>query len=106
VCSRWTNQAVDAISRTWNNHYANGKQVEVTGFKRSKFISHEGLKRMAYTGNGRRYYNSEEFIVKSLKDKLMCLIQENDNTEINAEYNSVKYEHTAYMNINNSNMIC
>ena len=34
----WTNQAVDAVNKKWNKHYANGKQVEVNGFKQSKFI--------------------------------------------------------------------
>ena len=33
----WTNQAVDAVNKKWNKHYANGKQVEVNGFKQSKF---------------------------------------------------------------------
>ena len=29
----WTNQAVDAINQKCNKHYANGKQLEVNGFK-------------------------------------------------------------------------
>ena len=56
----WTNQAVDAVNKKWNKHYANGKQVEVNGFKQSKFILHKGLKLMAYKSNGKKYYNSED----------------------------------------------
>ena len=81
----WTNQAVDAVNKKWNKHYANGKQVEVNGFKQSKFILHKGLKLMAYKSNGKKYYNSEDFIVKSFDDKTMCLVNEFDNSEINVE---------------------
>ena len=39
-----TNQAVDAIDTKWSKHYANGKQVEVNGFKQSKYIFTRWLK--------------------------------------------------------------
>lgn len=81
----WTNQAVDAINQKWNKHYANGKQVEVNGFKQSKYILHVGLKLMAYKSNGKKYYNSEDFTVKSFDDKYMCLLNDFDNSEINIE---------------------
>ena len=85
LCLCWTNQAVDAINKKWNKHYANGKQVEVNGFKQSKYILHVGLRLMAYKSNGRQYYNSEDFTVKSFDDKYMCLLNDFDNSEINIE---------------------
>ena len=81
----WTNQAVDAINQKWNKHYANGKQLEVNGFKQSKYVLHVGLKLMAYKSNGKKYYNSEDFTVKSFDDKYMCLLNDFDNSEINVE---------------------
>ena len=79
----WTNQAVDAINNKWNKHYANGQGVEVNGFKQSKFILHNGLKIMAYKSNGKRYYNSEEFTVKSFNETHMRLT--NDDIDISIE---------------------
>ena len=76
LCLCWTSQAVDAINQKWNKQYATGKQLEVTGFKQCKFILHTGLKLMAYKSLGKRFYNSEEFTVKSLNDKFMCLTSE------------------------------
>ena len=35
LCLCWTNPAIDAINKIWNKHYANGKQVEINGFKQS-----------------------------------------------------------------------
>ena len=81
----WTNQAVDAINQKWNKHYANGKQLEVNGFKQSKYVLHVGLKLMAYKSNGKKYYNSEDFTVKSFDDEYMCLLNDFDNSEINVE---------------------
>ena len=81
----WTNQAVDAINQKWNKHYATGKQLKVNGFKQSTFILHAGLKLMAYKSNGKKYYNSEDFTVKSFDDKYMCLLNDFDNSEINIE---------------------
>ena len=87
----WTNQAVDAINDKWNKHYANGKQVEVIGFKQSKFILHNGLKIMAYKSNGKRFYNSEDFTVKSFDDKFICLTNDFDDTEIKIELKLTNY---------------
>ena len=81
----WTNPAVDAINQKWNKHYATGKQLKVNGFKQSTFILHAGLKLMAYKSNGKKYYNSEDFTVKSFDDKYMCLLNDFDNSEINIE---------------------
>ena len=75
------------MNKKWNKYYANGKQVEVNGFKQSKCILHKGLKLMAYKSNGKRYYNSEDFIVKSFDDKTMSLVNEFDNSETNVELN-------------------
>ena len=61
LCLCWTNQAVDAINKTWNKHYDNGKQVEVNGFKQSKYILHVGLKLKAYTSNGNKILQSQRF---------------------------------------------
>ena len=83
LCLCWTNQAVDAINQKWNKLYATGKQLEVTGFKQCKFILHTGLKLMAYKSLGKRFYNNEEFTVKSFNDKFMCLTS--DDIEINVE---------------------
>jgi len=79
----WTNQAVDAINKKWNKHYAHGQGIEVNGFKQSKYILHNGLKIMAYKSNGKRYYNSEEFTVKSFNETHMRLT--NDDIDISIE---------------------
>ena len=75
----------NAIHTKWNRLYANGKQVEVNGFKQSNYILHVGLKLMAYKSNVKKYYHSEDFIVKSFDDKHMCLLNDFDNSEINIE---------------------
>jgi hypothetical protein len=54
LCLCWANQGVDAINKAWNKHYANGKQLEVNGFKQSRYILHVGLKLMAYKSNGKQ----------------------------------------------------
>ena len=38
---------------------------------------------MAYKSNGEKYYNSEDFTVKSFDGKYMCLLNDFDNSEIN-----------------------
>ena len=40
---------------------------------------------MAYKNNGKQYYNSEDFIVKSCEDKHMCLLNDFESSEINIE---------------------
>ena len=60
LCLRWANQAVDAITKTCKKHYANGKQLELNGFKQSKNTLHVGLKLMAYKSNRKTHYNSED----------------------------------------------
>jgi hypothetical protein len=60
------------LVKKWNKHYANGKQVEVNGFKQSTYILHVGFKLMSYKSNGKKYYNREDFTVKSFDDKCMC----------------------------------
>ena len=87
----WTNQAVDAINDKWNKHFASGKQIQVNGFKNSKYILHNGLKLMAYKSNGKRFYNSEDFTVKSFDDKYMVLINDCDNAEIKIELKFTNY---------------
>ncbi len=81
----WTNHAVDAINKKWNKYYANGKQIEVSGFKQSKYILHVGLKLMAYRSHGKLFYNSEDFIVKSFDDKTMTLFNEIDDSDTKVE---------------------
>ena len=84
----WTNQAVDALNERWNKHNAKNakKQVEVTGFKQSKFILHTGLKIMAYrSGASKTYLNSEEFVVKSFNKDKMRLEQTDTNNEIEVD---------------------
>ena len=48
----------------------------VNGLKQSSFILHKDLTIMAYTSRYGKYYNSEEFIVKSFNDKHIALVGE------------------------------
>ena len=76
-------QAVDAINSKWDKHFANGKQLEVAGFKQSEYMLHAGLEIMAYrSGASKTYLNSEEFIVKSFNKDKMCLQQTDTKNEI------------------------
>ena len=81
LCLCWTNQAVDTLNQKWNKHYAKGKQIEIVGYKQSKFILHNKLKLMAYRNN-KLFHNSEDFIVKSFDEEKMTLINDTDNSEI------------------------
>ena len=85
LCLCWTNQAVNAINKKWNALNAKGKQIEVSGFKQSKYILHNGLKLMAYKSHGKQFYNSEDFVVKSFDNKTMTLLNEMDDSEIKVE---------------------
>ena len=79
---------MDALNERWSNHNAKNakKQVEVTGFKQSKFILHTGLKFMAYrSGASKTYLNSEEFVVKSFNKDKMRLEQTDTNNEIEVD---------------------
>ena len=86
----WTNRAVDAINKKWNEHYAKQHEqtVVVNGFKQSSFIVHKDLKIMAYTSRYGKYYNSEEFTVKSFNDKYITLLC--DSEEFNIEIKETK----------------
>ena len=81
LCLCWANQAVDALNQTCNKHYAKGKQIEVVGYRQSKFILHKNLKLMAYKNN-KQFHNSEYFIVKTFNEEAMTLISGTDNSEI------------------------
>ena len=70
-CLCWTNQAVDALSQKWNKHYAKGKQIDVVGYKQSKYILHKNLKLMAYRNN-KHCHTSEYFIVKTFGEEKWC----------------------------------
>ena len=57
-----TNDMVDAINKTWNEHYAKtkDKQIIVDGFENTKYIIYVGLKLMAYKSHqGHIFTNSE-----------------------------------------------
>ena len=71
---------MNALNQKWNKHYAKGKQIEVAGYKQSKFILHKNLKVMAYKNN-KQFYNSEDFIVKTFNEETMTLINDTDNSE-------------------------
>jgi len=90
LCLCWTNQAVNAINKKWNALNAKGKQIEVSGFKQSKYILHNGLKLMAYKSHGKQFYNSEDFVVKSFDNKTMTLLNEMDDSEIKVELRLTK----------------
>ena len=78
-----TNDMVDAINKTWNEHYAEtkDKQIVVDGFDNTKYIIYAGLKVMAYQSHqGNVFTNSEELEIKSWTDHTLTLI--NDEKEI------------------------
>lgn len=82
----WTNSCVNAINEKWNKYYSNDKTyIEVIGFGSTKFLLYEGLKIIAYVSYGKKYYNCEEFTVKSFDNKFMVLLHEGDNRKINVE---------------------
>jgi len=85
LCLCWTNQAVDAMHKKWNKHYANGKQVDVNSFKQWKYMLHVGIRITVIKAMANKYYNSEDFTVKSFGDKYMCLLNDFDSSEINIE---------------------
>ena len=87
LCLCWTNQAVDALNQKWNKHYAKGKQIEVVGYRQSKFILHKNSKLMAYESN-KHFHNSEDFIVKTFDENKIALISDTDNSEIVVNSNS------------------
>ena len=55
-----TNDMVDAINKTWNEHYAKtkDKQIIVDGFENTKYIIYVGLKLMAYKSHQGHIYKS------------------------------------------------
>jgi hypothetical protein len=71
----WTNSAVNKLNQKWNEYYSKDieKKETVNGYQQTKFILHEGLKIMAYKSYGKKYYNSEEFVVKSFDQKNIIL---------------------------------
>ena len=83
-----TNDMVDAINKTWNEHYAKtkDKQLNVNGFENTKYIIHVGLKLMAYKNN-RQFHNSEDFVVKPFHEETMTLKNGTGNSEINVDLN-------------------
>ena len=46
---------------------------------------------MAYQSNGKQFYNSEDFIVKSIDKKYMCLTSGSDDTDINVDIKLSKH---------------
>jgi len=85
-----TNDAVDAINKAWNMHYAkqHSKTKEVKGFDNTTFIIYHGLKVMAYkTHSAYIFTNSQELIVKSWTDDTLCLTNlKGDSIEIDMKY--------------------
>ena len=75
----WTNKAVDVINEKWNNYYLPNDYINVNGAKNSKFKLYRGLTIIAYRTHGKKFYNSDEYIVKSYDDKNLILV--NDNNE-------------------------
>jgi len=85
-----TNDAVDAINKKWNEHYA-GKQTtkkEVKGFDNTTFIMYVGMKLMAYkTHSAYTFTNSQELTVKSWnKDTMSLITMKNDTINVNISY--------------------
>ena len=71
-----SNDAVDAINRRWNEHYAkqHKRTKEVNGFDHTKFIMYPGLKLMAYkTHNAYKFTNSQELEILSWTDSTIQL---------------------------------
>jgi len=74
----WTNKAVDVINEKWNNYYLPDDYIIVKGAKDSKFKLHKGLAIVAYRTHGKKFYNGDEYIVKSYDDKNLILVDENN----------------------------
>ena len=81
----WTNQAVDAINKKWNDYYAPSEHAVVKGAKQTTFKLHNGLRIMAYKSNGKRFHNSDDYIVKYFDDEKMTLLNDINKTEINVD---------------------
>ena len=85
-----TNDAVDAINKKWNEHYAkqHTKKKEVIGFDNTKFIMYVDLKVMAYkTHAGNTFTNSQDLTVKSWTDTTFQLQDDKGNTiELDMKY--------------------
>ena len=85
-----TNDAVDAINKKWNEHYAkqHTKQKEVIGFDNTKFIMYTGLMLMAYkTHTGNTFTNSQDLVIKSWTDTTFQLQDDKGNTiELDMKY--------------------
>ena len=84
-----SNDAVDAINKKWNEHYAkkHNKTKEVNGFDNTKFIMYPGLNIMAYkTHNTYKFTNSQELKIISWTDNSIQLKNEkNELIEIEME---------------------
>jgi len=74
----WTNRAVDVINEKWNDYYLPNDYIIVNGAKNSKFKLHKGLTIIAYRTHGKKFYNSDEYTVKSYDDKNLILVDENN----------------------------
>ena len=85
-----TNDMVDAINKTWNEHYAKtkDKQIIVDGFENTKYTIYVGLKLMAYKSHqGHIFTNSEELEIKSWTDSTLTLINDDKQTiEVDMKY--------------------
>ena len=85
-----TNDAVDAINKKWNEHYAkqHTRKKEVCGFGNTKFIIYVGLRIMACKTHGAyKFTNSQELIVKSWTDDTLTLSNlKNQDIEVEMKY--------------------
>ena len=75
----WTNRAVDVINEKWNNYYLPNDYITVNGAKNSKFKLHKGLAIVAYRTHGKKFYNGDDYIVKSYDEKNLVLVDSNNN---------------------------
>ena len=75
----WTNRAVDVINEKWNNHYLPDDYVIVNGAKNSKFKLHKGLAIVAYRTHGRKFYNGDDYTVKSYNEENLVLTDDGNN---------------------------
>ena len=81
----WTNQAVDAVNKKWNDYYAPSEHVVVKVANQTTFKLHNGLRIMAYKSNGKPFHNSDDYIVKCVDGEKMILLNDFHNTEINVD---------------------
>ena len=73
-----SNDAVDAINKTWNEYYAkqHTKTQIVNGFDNTKYILYQGLKMLSYKTHGQRLFkNSQQFILEEWNDNILILKQ-------------------------------